>query len=654
MTTPPPMSGEPHDASGAGAERPDWLRPPPEPVPVPTIGGPPLPPPSVPTESADPGKTDSWLALPTYPPIEELTPPRVDLRTVDRKANRGLVAIAVVAIVAGATFTVANMGAGAGASSPENAVDGLLQSISGEDVIGTLETLRPAERDAFKGPLEDSIDELERLELLADVDLGDVQGVDVEIEGYGLRTTELAADVVAVTVSGGTVRGATTPTELPIGDTMRAILEEDLGVELPEGTQIESDDLGEFQLVAVEEGGGWYVSPGYSIAEWARQGSGEPLPAFGSVVPIGGDSPEASVRALADAAVTLDAEKAITQLDPEEMAALYDYAPLFLDDAEQAVVEARDDLEISLDLQSLRTEDGPDGTRKVYIDAFAFEAVEDTEYDDNSYSVTYDGECFRYEETWTYEYFTDVGSYEGEEYTPAPETETSSGEWCRGEPLVTENEYDDGLELPALDAPFDQLALVTVERDGRWYVAPGRSILEVIPAFLRGVDAGDIDTMREWLRELVGPIDYQEFDEVGSIIDDGDYYEDGSTSATTGFSFERGPIEECNDFLGTMDYDLDPVHADAPVERLSYLYQQRVNDCVRDLAAEDGMPSDELEMLTYDDPCWDAYQRMGPKARAVDWAVADGMVVACFETSYPVVPPPVQPPGTGPLPVVED
>src|SRR5690606_27948936 len=135
---------------------------------------------------------------------------------------------------------------------------------------------RPAERDALRGPVEDSVAELERLDLLADVDLRDLQGVDVQLEGYQLLTTDLADGIAAVTVSGGTVTGGATPQELPLGPTMREILEEDLGLEIPEGTEKATDDLGELPLVAVREGDRWYVSPTYSIAEAARRDAGQP------------------------------------------------------------------------------------------------------------------------------------------------------------------------------------------------------------------------------------------------------------------------------------------------------------------------------------------------------------------------------------------
>src|SRR5262245_44636976 len=175
MTTPPPTAagGSPEeDAARPEPRRPadeEWLRSPVAPTSLPRIGGSPVEPPSAAAKSAPPTAAETWRDLPTYPPLEaprEAAPS--EGRTINRKANRGLVIIAGAFVALGAGFAIANLGAGGGASSPEAAVDDLLHAVSHEDVIGTLERVRPAERAALQGPLEESVGELERLDLLAD------------------------------------------------------------------------------------------------------------------------------------------------------------------------------------------------------------------------------------------------------------------------------------------------------------------------------------------------------------------------------------------------------------------------------------------------------------------------------------------------------
>jgi hypothetical protein len=552
--------------------------------------------------------------------------------TVSRGANRGLLAVGLVAMLGGIGFAVVNLASSGGSDSPEAAVSGMLDSLNDEDVIGVLESLRPAERDALRGPIEESVSELERLDLLADVDLTGLQGVDLELEGYQLLTTELGDGVAAVTVTGGTISGAATPQELPIGGTLRQILEEDLEVEIPEGTEQSTEDLGEFQLVAVQDGGSWYVSPGYSIAEWARQAADAPLPLFdGSVAPVGGESPEETVRALAQAAVDLDAEAAITQLDPEEMAALYDYAPLFLDDADEAAAEAMDEAEVSLELTDLAVEDGPDGTWRVLIRGFDLSVVYEGEYDEGSYAVSFDGECFTYEMESTYHYddYYDEDGY-GEGSPDESETETDEGEWCEGQPMLDEDGEE--IVMPSLDTAFDQLAVVTVERDGRWYVAPTRSVLSVIPTALSGVEPADIDELREWFREFWGGDAFfgteMEFEEVGEAIDDSEGMF-GEIDPNI-----DDPMQPCWDEYEAGAGTDDPVHAGASDDREYYLAEMALRDCLDELVASGEIEGSMAEDYVYEDACMAPYEALPPDATADQWEAADEEVAVCYSGEY--------------------
>ena len=90
-------------------------------------------------------------------------------------------------------------------------------------------------------------------------------------------------------------------------------------------------------LVTIKDGDGWHVSLWYSVAEAARKDAGKPAPEFGQGVEAkGADSPEAAVEELFASMGTLDVRRMIELTPPDEMAALHDYAPLFLDDAEAA------------------------------------------------------------------------------------------------------------------------------------------------------------------------------------------------------------------------------------------------------------------------------------------------------------------------------
>jgi len=563
-----------------------------------------------------------------------------------------MVAAAVV-LVGGIGFALMNLGGGGGAESPEAAVEQLFGALHQEDIIGMAESLRPAERDALRGPIEEAVAELERLDLLADVDLRGLQGVDIEIEGYQLQATELTDTVVRVDISGGTVTGSATPDQLPLGQTLRDILEEDLGVEIPVETESETDDLGEFALVAVQDDGGWYVSPGYSIAEAAR--GDEPLPPFGTVAPIGGSTPEEAVRGLVDAATNLDARAAIGALDPEEMGALYDYAPLFLDDAEQAAAEIRAEngFEASVEGLEMHDEDGPGNTRRVVIDAFHLTASADGD----SLDLTFDGNCFTFEAVSTYEYWSYDDDFEQE--SSEVETDTERGSWCRDTGLQLDEDdieddelYDEGYTsfgFPEMDMGFPEIALLTVERDGVWYVTPTRSLLDLGVTALRGVEPDDIQDLRDWFRDFWGPMDFggfdgEKFEAVGEAIGgecDGFYPEDpdadGAWDAydeclaeSYGEADLDDPYEECWDASDEV-YE----NGSGSADRMTYLAELAYERCQQEVIEGGGGDKDDFfPSYVHDEPCYQPYQALEPDASEDAWAAADDVVAACFDAQF--------------------
>lgn len=250
-------------------------------------------------------------------------------------------ALGIAALAAGGFFALQAGGSEGGADSPEAAVQAMLDAVEQEDALGVLEALTPGERDVATDVLTDVIDELKRLGVLADdLDLAAVKGIDFSFEDVEMKTEDLRDDLAGVTITGGSVRARTTPAEAPIGKLLK-----DLGVDVSEMTPtVTTEDAstdGEV-IATIKRGGGWYVSLGYSMAEQGRREAGAPLPSKGDAVdPHGASSPEAAVQALVEAIQDMDLERIIALTPPGEMSALHDYAPIFLEDAEKGVAEAR-------------------------------------------------------------------------------------------------------------------------------------------------------------------------------------------------------------------------------------------------------------------------------------------------------------------------
>jgi hypothetical protein len=357
-------------------------------------------------------------------------------------------------VVGGGVFALTALQGGGG--SPEDPVKALFQAIDDEDVIGMLESLTAPERDALLDPAQRLAGELRRIGVADDrFDLRGLEGVDFQVTDLELESTELSDDLAEVRITGGQITATVSPDQLPIGADLRQAVE-DAGGDLSETPQPEITDLAgsDDPFLVARHDGRWGVSLGYTIAESTRRNSDAPLPDFGSseIDPLGADTPEGAVEGFMAAIDDGDVRGVIGHVDPEEMAALYDYAPLFLPELEGQVDLPALARQLTInDLQL--TAEGEGDTRRVTITALdaIFEPVGG------------DRMVLR---------FTD-GCWEVETAGPSgPDLRRL----CAGElPEAA---------APLLEGLIDPSALTEItsgvevhEADGEWYVSPARTIL---------------------------------------------------------------------------------------------------------------------------------------------------------------------------------
>jgi hypothetical protein len=362
-------------------------------------------------------------------------------------------------VAGGGLYGVSALSGGSeGADSPTAAVEQLFVAVDNEDVLGVLDALTPAERNVMVAPMQQMASEFQRLGIAGEgMSLAKIDGVDIDIQGLQLEAEPLTDDIVAVYITGGTISGSIDPGQLPIGDALADVIEEASGEPLGEveSPPIEREDLAsDAAIVAIRRNGGWGVSLGYTIAEAARAGSGAPLPSFdGQVAPIGGDTPEAAIEGMMDALDDGDLEAMIGHLDPEEAAALYDYAPLFLDDSAESAEAVRDALDIT-DLQVKAS--GAGDRRRVEITAMSA----NVSVDGDSASLDWDGECL------------------------VVESSSETVDTCE-----LDNEPG-GIESFGFSQASQGVRLTVHQVDGRWYVSPLGSILDLM---VEGLQAADDD-----------------------------------------------------------------------------------------------------------------------------------------------------------------
>jgi hypothetical protein len=204
--------------------------------------------------------------------------------------------IAVVALVGAGGFAVSKIVAGddGGATSPTEVGTSLMDSLGSEDALGVVDLLLPGERETFRQPLIDLVDNLKRLEIVgSSATLDKVGGLDLAFDNVDVETTETNVDDISnirITANGtASIDGDT----VPIGG---LLIDEAFGGDRPElGSEPQGSDI-DWHLTTVKRDGRWYLSAFYSIAEDARA-DGADIPDTG-VVADGADSPEEQCRRL--------------------------------------------------------------------------------------------------------------------------------------------------------------------------------------------------------------------------------------------------------------------------------------------------------------------------------------------------------------------
>jgi hypothetical protein len=494
--------------------------------------------------------------------------------------------IAVFALVAASAFAYLAVNAPDGAASPEAAVQQLFDAIDHEDAVGVLESLPPSERDVLKQPVIDIVNELQRLGILKQFELEQVPGEDLKVEGLTLATEPIGTndDLKAVKVTGGTISGKTVPAAVPIGDTLRHIVEDDFGehIDIPEASFSENLAQDDIRIITVKEKGGWHVSLYYSIAEAIRDNKGSPPVLGNGPKPVGSATPEGALSELVAGALDLDLERVISMMPPDEMRAVYDYAPLLLPDANKGAQEVKDSgFHAKVNRLDTRV-DGEGEVRKVLVTGFDIEGGDD----DATVHGTWDGTCLVVEEA-----YASRSSSSGSGSSTSPRTTRT--EMCSNKPMVVTRggtSTTNNIDLGKFNGLSNDYGVVVVERDGRWYVSPTRTLFDAVVTGLRKVSREDIDRWSKQFADMTG------------------------SSPAAQRCREENPYSASSS--GT-SYD-----------RLEYQRTKALKACLQ----RAGLPDNSG--FTYTDPCWAAYDELDDDADERDWDDADDEVQRCHDERY--------------------
>ena len=152
-------------------------------------------------------------------------PAYIGAERVQNRLVPGLAIAIVLTLVTAMVGAVAVRGASSGSSSPKDAVRQLIDAGIHADVLGVLDVLDPAERDVLVGPVQDTVAELKRLQVLnGDIDLHHISGIAASIEALQLTSHEVGDGVTDVTIGGGRLKSTVDPAALPLGTALRSFV----------------------------------------------------------------------------------------------------------------------------------------------------------------------------------------------------------------------------------------------------------------------------------------------------------------------------------------------------------------------------------------------------------------------------------------------
>ncbi len=371
-----------------------------------------------------------------------------------------------------------------GASSPEAAFEAFFAAVDADDLAGVIETMPRNERAALVEPMGEIMVELQRLGVIDDEATASAPGgFDVTVTDLTYTVDRLDPRLAVVTTTGGSLGLADLDlADLPFGDVIDGPME-GLPDEALDAVTMGSNttDLASSPIsLAVIDDDGWHVSMMYSVAEAVRREAGAPFPGLGNgPTPVGAETPEGAVRQLVEEAFALDARGVIAMLDPEEMAVVYDYSPLFLADADTVADRMGAEMAgLRLDRLDTRVIER-DGRTMVAVDGGQVSVSMVDPWDGSTQDVVagFDGGCFEL---------------------------TTDGETQR----TCLSDLADEFGLTATPStsvvPAPQQGVTVVERAGRWYVSTLPSLLRPIVDGLSTMEDDAISGMITGFGDLLG------------------------------------------------------------------------------------------------------------------------------------------------------
>jgi hypothetical protein len=381
-----------------------------------------------------------------------------------------IAATGVAALVAVGALAVAAMFGSGGADSPEGAVRQLADAVEHKDALAAVDVLEPTEvrsmRETVKGITHRAAD----LKIVDDASQP-LAGVDLSVDHLQLSSTDLADGYAKVTITSGTLSATAHREALShlLQDATRTWEPGQRSNEVDLARLASGNDLPTF-VMTVRHDGHWYVSPMYTALEYAREAAGGPPADFGSAhaAQLGADSPELAVSDAFHAWQAGDWNRLIALAPPDELP-VYDYRA-WLD---QEGADSHPDFTID-SLTTTADVSGDHGIVKL-----SGSGTMGSGSDRQTWQVG--GTCPSLGDWW-------ANSWTFSDGTESASSATGPG-LCLAGDLAPSVPYGLFLAQPEPDtAASGPVSIEVVREDGRWFVSPVSTALDLVDSFVAHVD----------------------------------------------------------------------------------------------------------------------------------------------------------------------
>lgn len=378
-----------------------------------------------------------------------------------------VVLVALVLVGAGVGVAVGVSGGSKGGSTPASAVTTLLTAAQNDDLLGALDAIEPGERAAIEPGLVTFIHQLQRLNVLStSANLHHVSGLSFHFSGVQTSTKLLDSSVAAVTITHGTMTSGANPSKLPLGSFVTSLAGAFLNK--PESTKTSTAKTGKSAIVTVQDSGTWYVSLGYTIAINAMTSNGVPavLPsASEAIAPTGAATPGQAVTGFLNSIAALDLNSVVADLPPGELGVLQRLGPLFGPATTSPLATARKTVQLKFTTLSTSTQTIGSITL-VHVHNVGLQIVA------RGVTITVKGNC-------------ETLSYLGH-------SKKTCAAASQNQAVLKLLPADVRALVNRLGRTRPDIGLVTVQENGKWYVSPVATMLQVVNAFAEELQPQDL------------------------------------------------------------------------------------------------------------------------------------------------------------------